>query len=139
MTKTTRTILWLAVVLVAVVALLVPRLQSPGDNRGSEAEETAEILEVETLVVTPHLLIEQFATVGTIIDVSSASSTRAFLGKLWANSHFALDNAHKLGIAHRQQEVLVAFRGAIPSALFEVVDENTGASKGPLDRRAEVA
>jgi len=65
-TKITKSLLWLAATLVAVGALLVPRLNSSGaDGVGSPAQ-TAETLTVETLAVTPHRLVERFATVGTI-------------------------------------------------------------------------
>lgn len=65
MSKTTKTILWLAVGAVALSALLVPRL---GTSRAEEAApvQADEALEVETLVVQPHRLVERFATVGTI-------------------------------------------------------------------------
>lgn len=88
MSKNTRTILWLAVVLLAMVALLVPRLQPSGDHRGSRAEETSEILEVETLVVTPHLLIEQFATVGTIL-ADEQVAIRSEIAGVIEEIHFA--------------------------------------------------
>ena len=35
-----------------------------------------------------------------------------------------------LGIAFAQKEVLVAFRGRIPAALFEVVHTDTGIGQG---------
>ena len=65
MSKTTQTILWLAVAAAALAALLVPRLGSaPVD--GVATVEPEEALEVETLVVEPRLLVERFSTVGTI-------------------------------------------------------------------------
>ena len=67
MPKSTRTLLWLAVALAAIAALLVPRLYSSADNDESRAGAASEVLEVETLVVTPHRLTERFATVGTIL------------------------------------------------------------------------
>ena len=65
MSKTTKAVLWLAVALIALAVLLVPRLaSSPADGGGPVQEQQA--LEVETLVVEPHRLIERFSTVGTI-------------------------------------------------------------------------
>jgi len=43
-----------------------------------------------------------------------------------------MDHVGQLSIAHRQQEVLVAFRGRIPTSLFEVVNPDTGIGKGRL-------
>jgi membrane fusion protein (multidrug efflux system) len=51
----------------AIAALLVPRLYPSGDSGKSSVEAAPEVLEVETLVVTPHRLVERFATVGTIL------------------------------------------------------------------------
>lgn len=67
MSKRTRTIFWTLVFIGAVVALLVPRLYSSKGQDSSAAAGTTEALEVETLVVTPHRLVERFATVGTIL------------------------------------------------------------------------
>ena len=65
MSKTTKAVLWLAVAAVALAALLVPRLGSSptGDGVPTEVERP---LEVDSLVVKPRLLVERFATVGTI-------------------------------------------------------------------------
>jgi membrane fusion protein (multidrug efflux system) len=63
--KTTKSILWLAAALVAAGALLLPRLDFPAASEAGAAP-AAEPLEVETLVMTPHRLVERFATVGTI-------------------------------------------------------------------------
>ena len=52
--------------MLAVAALLVPRLDSSSGAEGTGTAEDTEILEVETLVVTPHRLTERFATIGTI-------------------------------------------------------------------------
>jgi len=51
----------------AIAALLVPRLYPSGDSGKSSVGEAPEVLEVETLVVTPHRLVERFSTVGTIL------------------------------------------------------------------------
>ena len=66
MTKTTKSLLWLAAAIVAVGALLVPRLDSSGADGAGGPAPTAEILTVETLALVPHRLVERFATVGTI-------------------------------------------------------------------------
>ncbi len=67
MSKSSKTMLWLVIGVAAMAALLVPRLYSSGGGGEAEIGESAEVLEVETLVVTPHRLTEQFATVGTIL------------------------------------------------------------------------
>jgi membrane fusion protein (multidrug efflux system) len=63
--RTTKTVLWLLVAVVAIGALLIPRLQS---SRTDAAVAVAEVqpLEVETLIVQPHRLVERFSTVGTV-------------------------------------------------------------------------
>lgn len=66
MSRTTKSILWLAAAIIAVGVLLVPRLSSTGAGGGAGPAPTAEALAVETLTVTPHRLVERFATVGTI-------------------------------------------------------------------------
>ena len=66
MSKVTKSLLWFAVAGLALAALLVPRLDSSGGGNGSEVVATVAVLEVETVVVIPHRLIERFATVGTI-------------------------------------------------------------------------
>ena len=66
MSRTTKSILWLAAGIVAVGALLLPRLDSSRADGETETAAAAEALPVETLTVTPHRLIERFATVGTI-------------------------------------------------------------------------
>ena len=66
MSKTTKTILWLAAAIVAAGALLLPRLDPAGRGAAGPAP-AAEALEVETLAVTPHRLVERFATVGTVL------------------------------------------------------------------------
>ena len=66
MSKATKSLLWFGAALLAVAALLVPRLTSSSGGGESGAGETTAVLEVETLVVTPHRLVERFATVGTI-------------------------------------------------------------------------
>ena len=66
MSKITKSVLWLAAAIVALGALLWPRLDSPGADRAGGPAPAAEALTVETLAVTPHMLVERFATVGTI-------------------------------------------------------------------------
>jgi hypothetical protein len=77
------------------------------------------------------------ARVGTIIDVSTPKAAQQFLG-LWQNSDFVHDRVVQLGIAHRQQEVLVGFRGRLPVSLFEVVSSDTGLGKGLLPELGQV-
>ena len=88
MSKTTKTVLWSVIVLLAIAALLVPRLDSSGDNEASGPEEAAEILEVEILVVTPHRLTERFATVGTIL-ADEQIEIRSEIAGIVAEIHFA--------------------------------------------------
>jgi membrane fusion protein (multidrug efflux system) len=64
--KTTKSLLWLAAVIVAGGALLVPRLTPSGAGDSGGPPPTAEALLVETLAATPHRLVERFSTVGTI-------------------------------------------------------------------------
>lgn len=66
MSKTTKSLLWLVAAIVAIGILLVPRLNSSGAGEASGPAPAAEALAVETLVVTPHRLVERFATVGNI-------------------------------------------------------------------------
>jgi hypothetical protein len=77
------------------------------------------------------------ATPGTIIDVSNPKAAQKFLG-LWQKSDFVMDRIHQLGIAHGQQEVLVAFRGRLPVSLFEVVSSDTGLGQGLLPEVGQV-
>jgi hypothetical protein len=74
---------------------------------------------------------------GTIIDLSTPKAAQQFLG-LWQNSDFVHDRVVQLGIAHRQQEVLVAFRGRLPVSLFEVVSSDTGLGRGLLPELGKV-
>ncbi len=79
MSKTTKSLLWLAVALVAIAGLLAPRLGLVGTAPAVVAEAPVEILEVETRVVTPGRLVERFATVGTLradeqVDICSEIS-----------------------------------------------------------------
>lgn len=67
MNKVTKTFLWIAVGLLAIVALLAPRLRPSARDEGPMDTGVSEALEVETMVVTPHRLTERFATVGTIL------------------------------------------------------------------------
>ena len=78
MSKTTKTILWLAVAAIALGALLLPRLQSSPAGKMSTTAP-AEALAVETLVLQPQRLVEKLSTVGTIradeqIDIRSEIS-----------------------------------------------------------------
>ncbi|MDH3744957.1 MAG: efflux RND transporter periplasmic adaptor subunit [Acidobacteriota bacterium] len=67
MSKVPKRLMWLGVAVVLVAGLLVPRLELFGGGDGAGTAETpAEALEVAVQVVTPHLLAERFATVGTI-------------------------------------------------------------------------
>ena len=66
MSKATKSLLWLAAAIVALGALLVPRLDLAGGGDGEQSAPAAETLVVDTLAVTPHRLVERFATVGTI-------------------------------------------------------------------------
>ena len=66
MSKTTKSLLWLTAGILALGALLVPRLEMAGDGEPPEAGAAVEALEVETLTVTPHRLVEHFSTVGTL-------------------------------------------------------------------------
>jgi membrane fusion protein (multidrug efflux system) len=63
--KTTKIVLWLLVAAVALGGLLVPRLQTSRTEDIGAVEEV-EALEVETIVVQPHRIVERFSTVGTI-------------------------------------------------------------------------
>ena len=74
---------------------------------------------------------------GTIIDVSNPKAVQKILG-LWQKSDFVMDRIHQLGIAHGQQEVLVAFRGRLPVSLFEVVSSDTGLGQGLLPEVGQV-
>jgi membrane fusion protein (multidrug efflux system) len=57
--------LWLLVAMVAIAALLIPRLSSSRHDQAG-APEADEVLEVETIVVEPRRVVERFSTVGTI-------------------------------------------------------------------------
>jgi len=85
--KATKSLLWLGAALVAVAALLVPRLDSSSGNGESDLAESAEILEVETLVVTPHRVTERFATVGTI-RADEHVEIRSEIAGILAEIHF---------------------------------------------------
>ena len=65
MSRTTKTVLWLLVAVVAIGALLIPRLQSSRTD-APVAVAGVQPLEVETVIVQPHRLVERFSTVGTI-------------------------------------------------------------------------
>ena len=66
MSKTTKSILWLAVALVALGALLLPRLDLSGSGAAAGPAPAPEALAVETVTLEPRRLVEAFATVGTI-------------------------------------------------------------------------
>lgn len=62
-------LLWLGVVILVITFLVYRRLEPFGEAQASEtevAEQKSPPLEVDTLEVTPHTLIERFSTVGTI-------------------------------------------------------------------------
>lgn len=85
MSKSTRALLWMSVALLAIIALLVPRVRSSGGNEESTAEGASEVLAVETFVVTPHRLIERFATVGTVLadeQVQIRSEIAGIIGEI---------------------------------------------------------
>ena len=78
MSKTTKTVVYLAVAALALGLLLVPRLNSSRGETAAPAK-AAEPLAVETLVVSPRRLVERFATVGSIraderVDIQSEIS-----------------------------------------------------------------
>ena len=66
MSKTTKSLLWLAAAIVALGALIVPRLDSTGAGGAGAPAPAAEPLAVEIVTLAPHRLVERFATVGTI-------------------------------------------------------------------------
>ncbi len=66
MSKTTKSLLWLAVGVVVIGGLLLPRLGLLGAAAPATVEAPVEALEVEVRVVTPRRLVESFATVGTL-------------------------------------------------------------------------
>jgi membrane fusion protein (multidrug efflux system) len=61
-----KSLLWLAAAAVAVGALLVPRLDSSRAAGEAVRAPSTEALPVETLTLSPHRLVQRFATVGTI-------------------------------------------------------------------------
>jgi membrane fusion protein (multidrug efflux system) len=65
-TKITKRLLWSALAVLVVGALLVPRIQRSGGGEQSPSSAPAQILEVETHVVNPHRLTQRFATVGSL-------------------------------------------------------------------------
>jgi membrane fusion protein (multidrug efflux system) len=66
MSKVTKRLLWLSVLVIAVGALLIPRLQRSDSAAKTVVAPVEEALGVRTLVVEPRRLVERFATVGTI-------------------------------------------------------------------------
>jgi membrane fusion protein (multidrug efflux system) len=66
MRKTTKSLLWLAVAVVAAAVLLVPRLRSSGEPAGPSSGAALEPLEVEVLELVGHRIVERFSTIGTI-------------------------------------------------------------------------
>lgn len=87
MSKTTKTLLWSVIALLAIGALLWPRLDSSGQSEASEPQGSSEILEVETVEVTPHRLTERFATVGTIL-ADEQVEIRSEIAGIVAEIHF---------------------------------------------------
>lgn len=67
MSKTAKTFLWILIAVVAIGALLARRLAPTAGSQAAPAEAVEEVLEVEIRVVSPQLLVERFATVGTIV------------------------------------------------------------------------
>ncbi len=66
MSKTTKSLLWLAAAILALGALIVPRLDFAGAAGAGTPGAAVEPLAVEILAVAPHRLVQRFATVGTI-------------------------------------------------------------------------
>ena len=66
MSKTVKTLLWIAVAVVVIGGLLARRIDFSDDAGGEPVQTVAEALEVEIRIITPHPLVERFATIGTI-------------------------------------------------------------------------
>lgn len=62
---------------------------------------------------------------GQMLDLSSQASTQKFLTEEFITSRVE-DQLSALGHAHTVKEVLVAWRGMVDAALFEVVDPDSG-------------
>lgn len=65
MSSSLKRLLWIGLALAAIGGLLALRIDRAAEPTGAQ-EETAAVLEVRTVVVTPHPLVERLATVGTI-------------------------------------------------------------------------
>ena len=87
MSKTTKSFIWLGIAILTVGVLLFSRIESPGRNSGPQIGPAAEILEVETLLVTPHRLVEHMATVGTI-RADEQISIRSEISGILEEIHF---------------------------------------------------
>jgi hypothetical protein len=79
------------------------------------------------------------ATTGKLIDLSSSRAAQKAFGRKWCREDVVQRQFGFLGICQSHKEVLVPFRGTIPEAIFELIDEDTGLSKGPLGKAASVA
>ena len=75
------------------------------------------------------------AIAGMLIDLSSGPAVHKTFGK-WSREWEVQAHAGDLNICYNHKEVLVPFRGTIPEAIFELIDEDTGLSKGPLGSKA---
>ena len=62
---------------------------------------------------------------GQILDISTRESTQRFLSSEFISGRVE-DKLSALGHAHAVQEVLVAWRGKVDPALFEVIDADSG-------------
>ena len=78
------------------------------------------------------------AITGMLIDLSSGPAVHKTFGK-WSREWEVQAHAGDLNICYNHKEVLVPFRGVIPEAIFELIGEDTGLSKGPLGKAASVA
>jgi membrane fusion protein (multidrug efflux system) len=86
--RITKSLLWLAAAIIAVGALLLPRLDSSDSKGEGGPAPAAEALAVEILAVTPHRLVERFATVGTI-QADERVELRSEISGVLREIHFA--------------------------------------------------
>ena len=81
---------------------------------------------------------ELVATTGKLIDLSDRTRLSRTFGKFYLDDEVQ-ERLHILSICVSHKEVLVPFRGTIPEEIFELIDDNTGVSKGRLvDKVARV-
>lgn len=69
MTRQSKLLIWLVVAVMVIGFMVFRRLRPEGEARASEiaaGSRPATALEVDTVEVAPHLLVERFSTVGTI-------------------------------------------------------------------------